>query len=100
VDLHVHEAGQQRDVAQVDLRCLTGHTRAVDRDDPVLLDDDHGGRSDLAGDDVDPAVGPENGGVAHLYGLGSVKESNDVAPESGTRGWNQTSTGNETSIIE
>ena len=49
VELHVHEAGEQRHVAQVDLGGRGRELGRVDADDLVPVDDDHGGRAHLAG---------------------------------------------------
>jgi hypothetical protein len=53
-------------------------------------------RLHLGGIDVGPARGAQNGG----HGTGSDTQSMAVAPESGTRGCFQHSTGNDTMIIE
>src|SRR6478609_3686095 len=50
VDLHVHQAGKQDGVAQVDYFPFKRTTQA---DDPVVLDTDDGGPDDLAGIDVE-----------------------------------------------
>ena len=53
---------------------------------------------DLAGIDVGPPRGPQDRSSGH--GTGSDTQSRVEAPESGTRGCFQHSTGNDTMIIE
>ena len=84
VDLHVHQARQQRHVAEVDLGRRRRHVGRVDRGDAVALDDDDGRRTDLARVDVDPTVGTQDGDVSH--GVGSTKQVKYADPLSGTRG--------------
>ena len=55
VELHVHQAGQQRDVAEVDLGRIVGQLGGIDRRDAVAVDHDHRRRAHLARVDVDPA---------------------------------------------
>ena len=98
VELHVHEAGQEREVAEVDLGPGGGDTDRVDRGDAVALDDDDRGRPHLAGLHVDPAGRTKRDAVGH--GTGSMTLSNEADPVSGTRGWPHASTGNDTMIIE
>ena len=98
VQLHVHEPGQERDVAEVDLGRAGRDLGRVHPDDAVPLHHDHRRRPHLAGVDVDPAIGAKDGGVAH--GAGSTTSSRSATPESGMRGWCQHSTGNDTMIIE
>jgi hypothetical protein len=74
VDLHVHEAGQQRDVPEVDGPRARGRRRGIHGRNACALDGDHGGRTHPAGIDVEPAARPEDdGAVAH--GTGSITRS-------------------------
>ncbi len=83
VELHVHEARQERDVSQVYLRRNRGHVLGVHGHDPVALDHDHSGRPDLAGVDVNPPIGPNNGVVAH--GIGPATNSTCAVERSPVR---------------
>ena len=99
VEFHVHQARQQRDVAEVDDRCrIRQWPIGIDRDDAVAVDDHDRRRAHLAGIDVGPARRPQDRRTGH--GTGSDTQSRVDAPESGTRGCFQHSTGNDTMIIE
>ena len=102
VDLHVHQPGQQRDVAQVDLPRAVGNGVGVDRGDAISFDDDRGGLAHLARVDVDPPVRPQNGllDLRLSHGRGSMMRSRYAAPLSGTCGWRQASTGNDAMTSE
>ena len=67
--------------------------------DAVAVDDDDRGRANLAGLDIGPAVGAVRT-VGTGHGTGSDTQSSVEAPESGTRGCFQHSTGKDTMIIE
>ena len=73
VELHVHEAGEQRDVPEVELVGGGRELGRVHRGDAVAVDDDDRGRANFPRVDVDPAVSPKNDGRAH--GTGSNTRS-------------------------
>ena len=64
----------------------------------LAIDRHHCRCSDLASRDISPSRRPQDGYIAH--GAGSDTQSSVEAPESGTRGCFQHSTGNDTMIIE
>src|ERR1035441_1976947 len=70
----------------------------IDRADALPVDNEHCRGADLAGVEVGPPCGPQNRRTGH--GTGSDTQSRAEAPESGTRGCFQHSTGNDTMIIE
>ena len=74
VDLHVHETGQQRDVAELDLARIPGWLVGVQRRKAVALDHDHGRRAHPPRLDVDPAVGAQHDRVLG-HGVGSSTRS-------------------------
>ncbi len=96
VELHVHQARQQGHVAQVDVRRIRGQLSRIHRLDPVAVDHHHRRRAHLAG--ATSAQRAARRTVGH--GTGSDTQSRVAAPESGTRGCFQHSTGNDTMIIE
>ena len=55
VDLHVHQPGQQRDVAQVDHLGVVGDRRGGDLDDALAEHEEVPGLDHLAADDVEQA---------------------------------------------
>ncbi len=61
VELHVHQARQQRDVAEVDVRRIGRQLSRIHRLDALAVDDDHRRRMHLAGVDVGPALGAQDG---------------------------------------
>lgn len=96
VELHVHQPGQQGRIAEVyHVGRITLCAFGIDRGDPVSRHDHLGRGPDQPRVDVDPPSGPQNG-----HGTGSDTQSNVEAPESGTRGCFQHSTGNDTMIME
>ena len=79
----------------------SGTLSGIHRRDPVTLDHHHRRRAHLAGLDVGPARRAQDGAPVGLrHGTGSDTQSSVVAPESGTFGCFQHSTGNDTWIIE
>ena len=61
VELHVHQARQQGDIAKVDVGRISGQLSRIHRLDALAVDDDHRGRMHLAGIDVGPALGAQDG---------------------------------------
>ena len=62
VQFHVHQAGQQGDITERDLRGPLRHVGRADRLDEVIANHDHGRRADLAGirRDVEPTIGTQD----------------------------------------
>ena len=102
VELHVHEAGQQRHVAEVDLGRAVRQLGRVDRGDAFALDDDHRRRPHLARVDVDPPIGAQNDGASGVLGSrpGLDQEVEVRGAGVGDVGWRHASTGNDTMTSE
>ncbi len=95
VELHVHQTGDQCDIAQIDVfGRIFRQLRRIDRLNPVSVDHDDRGRTHLTGFHVSPACGTQDGQRVR-HGTGSDTQSSVVAPESGTFGCFQHSTGND-----
>lgn len=87
VDLHVHQAGQQDGIPEVDDLAFG---RAADADYAVALDAHDTGADEFPGVDVDETRSFEG---QHPYTTGSLTISTHAAPLSRTRGCFHTSTG-------
>jgi hypothetical protein len=65
VQLHVHEARQEGDVAEVELGRVVRCEDRIHGGDPLVLHGDGGGRAHLARLDIDPAGSTDDELIGH-----------------------------------
>lgn len=87
------------DVPQIDHGACGRFVDRVHCGDEVAFDHHRGPVVHYPGSHIEQASGADDRRQAG-HGAGSITHSSIAAPESGTRGWLHTSTGNDTMIIE